>query len=289
MKFDAAFVLLSGLSLLTSLGFAIPETQSAAAENKICPFYVCNSPIVRPIPQNGACFCPLIPPKKVDTSHDAAFESKPPSSPSSHHPCIKELTRRKPPSLVLSRQSLPQPPATLLPILNLATDLWAIQTVGALTNPLQFTFLCSNFSLARPALQGYNTTSLSRTFCSAASSFGNGGSSSSNSSIPTFPALALINQLTVQYSTQIWITQAVGALSCNGTGTGAHGNETKKKNPNQNTKLATECQHKKLATLCRIFDVAGADAVGLDGTDVKNQICAAAEGRPVDVLPVPVF
>ncbi|KAI4209184.1 MAG: hypothetical protein LQ351_007859 [Letrouitia transgressa] len=250
MKFHAAFILVSGFSLLTSLGSAIPHTQSAATENKICPFYVCSGPIFRPIPQNGACFCPLTPPENADTSHDATFE--------------KTNKREKLP-LVLPRQSPPQPPATLLPILNLATDLWAIQTVGTVTNPLQFTFLCSNFSLARLALQGYNTTSLSRTFCSAASSFG-------GSSTPTFPALDLINQLTIQYSTQIWITQAVGALSCN-----------------SDKKPATLCQKMKLATLCHLLDVTGANAVGLDGTAVKNQICAAAEGHPVNVLPVPVF
>ncbi|KAI4164143.1 MAG: hypothetical protein LQ342_002107 [Letrouitia transgressa] len=193
---------------------------------------------------------------------------------------VSKTDKKENSSLVLRRQSPPQPPATLLPILNLATNLWAIQTVGALTDPLQFTFLCSNFSLARLALEGYNTTSLSRTFCSAASSFGSGSSSSST---PTFPALDLINQLTIQYSTQIWITQAVGALSCNSTK--GHGNE---KRPN-GQKAATLCQNKKLATLCHMLDVAGADAVGLDGTAVKNQICAAAEGHPVDVLPVPVF
>lgn len=90
MKFHAAFILLGGLFLLTSLGSAVPNIQSTTPENKVCPSYVCSGPIVRPISQNGACFCPLTLSKNVDTSHDAAFESKLHSPlPPSHHQCVK--------------------------------------------------------------------------------------------------------------------------------------------------------------------------------------------------------
>ena len=136
-------------------------------------------------------------------------------------------------------------------MLNLATDLWGIQTIGALTSAEQFSFLCTNFSLTRLAEEGYNATSLHTIFCSAADAYQT-----------SLPSESLIQNLVAEYSTQIWVTQAIGAM----------GNDIK-----------------KIKVLCKLFDVDGANSVGQNGTFAKNEICAAANGTPVPLEPVPVF
>ncbi|KAL8775044.1 MAG: hypothetical protein Q9209_000523 [Squamulea sp. 1 TL-2023] len=135
-------------------------------------------------------------------------------------------------------------------ILNLASDLLAVQTVGAQTTPAGIEDLCDKFDLSRLQASGYNITTIKNVFCQAASSTG------------TLPSLAEVQRLTVEYSSWIWIFQAVGAL----------GND-----------------QVLLQQLCKSINVASSFSVGQNGTLVKNTICDVANGNPLPDVPVPRF
>ncbi|KAL8694193.1 MAG: hypothetical protein Q9224_003617, partial [Gallowayella concinna] len=68
--------------------------------------------------------------------------------------------------------------------------------------------------------------------------------------------------LTVEYSTWIWIYQAIGVV---------------KNSP------------RRLQKLCELIDVAGSFNVGQNGTLVKTTICNAAKGVALPAVPVPKF
>ncbi|KAL8956101.1 MAG: hypothetical protein Q9193_006276 [Seirophora villosa] len=142
-------------------------------------------------------------------------------------------------------------PPTQADILNLATDTFAVQLVGAQTTPAAIKFLCTDYDTSRLQASGYNVTALKSIFCQASSVF------------PTsLPDTQAVRALTVQYSSWIWIFQAVGALKGD--------------------------QH-RLKLLCRLIDVGGSFSVGHNGTLVKSQICNVGNGGELPAVPLPVF
>ncbi|KAL8689871.1 MAG: hypothetical protein Q9224_004540 [Gallowayella concinna] len=146
----------------------------------------------------------------------------------------------------------PQPRlANTAAILTLATELFGIQLIGAQTNQTSLEHLCGEFDLTRLRASGYNTTILHQMFCQAASH---------TVALDTF--FREIAVLTVQYSSYIWIFQAVGAL---------------KSDP------------KRLKQLCNLIDIPGSIREGQNGTLVKNTICNVARGIALPEVQVPFF
>ncbi|KAL8862622.1 MAG: hypothetical protein Q9178_001120 [Gyalolechia marmorata] len=139
--------------------------------------------------------------------------------------------------------------ATTADILNLASDLLAVQIVGTQSTPAEIAELCSEFDFSRLLASGYNVTTIENVFCQAAS-------------LAAIPSLTEIQQLTVEYSSWIWIYQAVGAL-------------------NNDLDL--------LKQLCESINVASAFGVGQNGTLVKTTICNVANGPGLPEVPVPQF
>lgn len=127
----------------------------------------------------------------------------------------------------------------------------AVQLVGAQTTPQALKNLCTDFDLSGLAAGGYNTTSLKSIFCEAASGLA-----------PALPPPDEVRALTIEYSSWIWIFQAVGAL----------------KNDNNRLKL-----------LCHLIDVPSAFSVGQNGTLVKDQICNVGNGGELPTVPLPSF
>ncbi|KAL8920433.1 MAG: hypothetical protein Q9172_004480 [Xanthocarpia lactea] len=169
------------------------------------------------------------------------------------------------PAPVNASQPTPQL-ATTADILNLASDLLgksclqlfittskthspAVQIVGTQSTPAEIAELCSEFDFSRLLASGYNVTTIENVFCQAAS-------------LATIPSLTEIQELTVEYSSWIWIYQAVGAL-------------------NNDLDL--------LKQLCESINVASAFSVGQNGTLVKTTICNVANGLGLPEVPVPQF
>ncbi|KAL8940114.1 MAG: hypothetical protein Q9211_002420 [Gyalolechia sp. 1 TL-2023] len=135
-------------------------------------------------------------------------------------------------------------------ILNLATDTFAVQLIGAQTNEAGLASLCSGLDLSRLQAEGYNVTALKEIFCYAASDQGE----------HPLPSIEKITANVIAYSSWIWISQAVGALKGD--------------------------KH-RLNLLCHLIDVGSAFSVGLNGTLAKDQICNVGNGGELPVVPIP--
>ncbi|KAI4232619.1 MAG: hypothetical protein LQ349_004892 [Xanthoria aureola] len=147
-------------------------------------------------------------------------------------------------------------PVVIQDILNLASDLFAIQLVGAQSRLDQLTNLCVNFDPTPLISQGYNFTLIHNIFCEA------GWATFLTGPAYTVPSNAYIQSLTTTFSSYIWIFQAVGALA----------NDPR-----------------RLSQLCRLIDPPSSAAVGQNATLVKDTVCKAAAGEPLPrVLELPV-
>ncbi|KAL8752648.1 MAG: hypothetical protein Q9184_005665 [Pyrenodesmia sp. 2 TL-2023] len=129
---------------------------------------------------------------------------------------------------------------TEVDIRNIATTTFAIQLIGAQTTHAGIESLCEDFDVSRLITLGYNATILNKVICEASSRLA-----------PDLPRPEQVTAYTIQYSSWIWIYQAVGAL----------------KN-DQN----------RLRLLCHLIDVPASFSVGQNGTLVKNQICNVGNG-----------
>ncbi|KAL8649487.1 MAG: hypothetical protein Q9226_005560 [Calogaya cf. arnoldii] len=153
-------------------------------------------------------------------------------------------------------------PVALQDILNLASDLFAIQTVGSKSSIEQLDQLCFRFDPTLLAYQGYNIPLMHKIFCEAAWALYICG----NNTDDCLSSRDAIQTLTVTFASYIWIFQAVGALS----------------NTANNTASVNQ--------LCNNIDTIDALQVGLDGVLVKNTLCKVANGGSLPVvleLPVP--
>lgn len=114
-----------------------------------------------------------------------------------------------------------------------------MQIVGAATSIEQLDALCAQSKTAngvsRLRASGYNIPILTKVICAGAAA-------------PALPSLDLIRELVAEVSTQIWIVQAIGAV------TGPQG----------------------VQNLCNWINVEAANAIGLVGDLVKKDVCAAA-------------
>ena len=113
-----------------------------------------------------------------------------------------------------------------------------MQVVGAATKHHELEFLCQNFirnSASRLAPLGYKLDLIGKIFCADVAG-------------DKLPPLGLVQALTRELSTEIWIVQAIGAV------TGRDG----------------------VQKLCELINVEAADAIGLQGDLVKKDVCAAA-------------
>lgn len=86
-------------------------------------------------------------------------------------------------------------------VLNSASELFAIQVVGAATSLDQLKFLCQAASSLSSRLQSgnYNTTLIQTVICNAAGS-------------KTLPSVDEIKTFTTEIATQLWIIQTIGAV-----------------------------------------------------------------------------
>lgn len=115
--------------------------------------------------------------------------------------------------------------------------------------------ISNSFDDTRLAAQGYNVTAIHNIFCEA------GWYTFLNGYHP--PEDSYVQSTTIQFSSYLWIFQAVGAL---------------KNDPG------------RLKQLCESIDVPSSYSVGHNGTLVKTAICDAANGvalPEVNLLPVP--
>ncbi|KAL8928621.1 MAG: hypothetical protein Q9172_000836 [Xanthocarpia lactea] len=148
-------------------------------------------------------------------------------------------------------------PVTTQDILNLASDLFAVQLAGTKSQLQQLTELCVKFDPTRLQAQGYNISAIHNIFCEAGwATFLNGGG---YNVIPS----SYTRDTAINLSSYIWIFQAVGALKNN---------------------------KGRLKQLCELIDVESSFNVGHNGTLVKISICDAADGiglPSVPSLPVP--
>ncbi|KAI4092341.1 MAG: hypothetical protein LQ339_007938 [Xanthoria mediterranea] len=147
---------------------------------------------------------------------------------------------------VNASQSVP----TIADILSLASDLLAVQLVGAQATPADIAKLCTDFDFTRLRASGYVISRMQQVFCQAASV------------TDSVPSLTEVQRLTLEYSSYIWIYQAVGALN---------GDKARVKR------------------LCASINVANAFAVGQDGTLVKTAICNYANGIELPKPNEPLF
>lgn len=122
-------------------------------------------------------------------------------------------------------------------VLETASELLAIQILGAATSLDQLKVLCDVFPASSSRLQAghYDINLIQKIICAAA-----GGKA--------IPSLQEITALTVEVSSEIWIIQAIGAVQ---------GKSGVKK-------------------LCDLINVSAASAIGLQGDLVKKDVCAAA-------------
>ncbi|KAI4265490.1 MAG: hypothetical protein L6R38_009389 [Xanthoria sp. 2 TBL-2021] len=150
---------------------------------------------------------------------------------------------------VNASQPVPQL-ANIADILSLSSDLLAIQLVGAQATDRDIAKLCTDFDLTRLRASGYVTYRMQHVFCQAASV------------TASFPSLTEVQRLTVEYSSYIWIYQAVGALN--------------------NDKVL-------IKQLCDSINVASAFGVGQNGTLVKTTICNYANGIELPKPDAPWF
>ncbi|KAL8634898.1 MAG: hypothetical protein Q9226_009417 [Calogaya cf. arnoldii] len=127
--------------------------------------------------------------------------------------------------------SLPQQAANITNITSLASDVLA--TDREIGN------VCGKFNLTRLRESGYVTYRMQHVFCEAASV------------VASFPSLTEVKRLTMEYSSYIWIYQAVGAL-------------------NHDRVLIKQ--------LCDSINVASSFDAGHNGTLVKTAICDYANG-----------
>ncbi|KAL8715603.1 MAG: hypothetical protein Q9220_000939 [cf. Caloplaca sp. 1 TL-2023] len=148
------------------------------------------------------------------------------------------------------------PLPSLADTLNLASDTFAIQLVGAQSNLRGLESLCSTFDPTRLHASGYNVSSIHRIFCQAAFVTAQRGG---GSAVPEFSE---VQALTMEYSSYLWIFQALGTLK------GDEGS---------------------LKGLCESIDEGSAFIMGLNGTLVKNTVCGAANGDSLPSVGVPVF
>ncbi|KAI4109982.1 MAG: hypothetical protein L6R37_000332 [Teloschistes peruensis] len=112
--------------------------------------------------------------------------------------------------------------------------------------------LSSELLGGRLAAEGYNTTSIKNIICQADKVF----------SPNDMPSIEQIRQNTIQYSSWIWIYQAIGAL--------------------QNDK-------NKLLELCLSINVGNSYLIGQNGKLAKSVICSVANGAPLPTVPQPIF
>ncbi|KAL8942328.1 MAG: hypothetical protein Q9216_001710 [Gyalolechia sp. 2 TL-2023] len=122
--------------------------------------------------------------------------------------------------------------------------------VGAQTTEAGVAFLCNGLDLSRLQAEGYNVTALKEIFCYAAGDQGE----------HPLPSIEKITANVINYSSWIWIFQAVGALKGD--------------------------KH-RLNLLCHLIDVGSAFSVGQNGTLVKDQICNVGKGGELPVVPIP--
>ncbi|KAL8848709.1 MAG: hypothetical protein Q9221_006253 [Calogaya cf. arnoldii] len=141
--------------------------------------------------------------------------------------------------LAIPQASLPQQAANITNIASLASDVLAIQIVGAQATDREIGNLCGPFNLTRLRELGYVTYRMQHVFCEAASV------------VASFPSLTEVKRLTMEYSSYVWIYQAVGALN-----------------------------HDKvlIKQLCDSINVASSFEAGHNGTLVKTAICDYANG-----------
>ncbi|KAL8802648.1 MAG: hypothetical protein Q9182_003664 [Xanthomendoza sp. 2 TL-2023] len=140
-------------------------------------------------------------------------------------------------------------------IINLASDVFAIQLAGSKSTWGQLNELCTHFDPSRLVGQGYNESRIHTIFCEATDATARN----------EYNVLSddYIQVTAIKYSSYLWIFQAVGAL---------------KNNKN------------RLKQLCKFIDVGSSFEAGLEGGLVRNTICDAAKGialPAVTSLPVP--
>lgn len=122
-------------------------------------------------------------------------------------------------------------------VLILASELYAVQLAGSVSTSNQLEFLCQDYvPLSSSRLQplGYDVGLIKRILCAAAGD--------------AVPSLELILALSKEISTEIWIVQAIGAVT----------------------------SHNGVQQLCDLINVEAADAIGLVGDLVKKDVCDAA-------------
>ncbi|KAL8873853.1 MAG: hypothetical protein Q9174_000733 [Haloplaca sp. 1 TL-2023] len=137
------------------------------------------------------------------------------------------------------------PPIDFQNVINLATNLFGVQLVGAYSRQQQLDALCFNFDPTRLNAQGYNITLLHNIFCEAGAATQVGGGD------PFVPNTPYIQNLTRFFSTYIWIFQAFGAMNNDPT---------------------------RLQVLCELITPEFSFKSGLDFDLVKLRICDGAKG-----------
>ena len=128
-------------------------------------------------------------------------------------------------------------PDAIQSVLETASQLFAVQIVGAATSLDQLRLQCEIFSSSSARLQtsGYDTALIQKIICTAA-----GGNA--------IPSLDEIVSLIDELSSEIWIIQAIGAVQ----------------------------SKSGIKKLCDMINVSAAFAIGLQGNLVKEDVCAAA-------------
>ena len=128
-------------------------------------------------------------------------------------------------------------PDAIQSVLETASQLFAVQIVGAATSLDQLKLHCEVFSSSSARLQssGYDTALIQKIICAAAGR-------------KTIPSLGEIRDLTAELSSEIWIIQAIGAVQ----------------------------SKSGVKKLCDMINVSAALVVGLQGDLVKKDVCAAA-------------
>ncbi|KAL8732214.1 MAG: hypothetical protein Q9166_002962 [cf. Caloplaca sp. 2 TL-2023] len=133
--------------------------------------------------------------------------------------------------------------------LTLSSELFAIQLVSSYVYLQDYENLCEKFDISRLHSLGYNITSMKHIWCQAfTDTYWRGGG------IPDIRKGDEIQALTTDYSSWIWIYQAIGALD-NDQG--------------------------RLKQLCESINVTSSFNIGQNGTLVKTTICNAAAGIAV--------
>ena len=145
-------------------------------------------------------------------------------------------------------RQFPDPALISIQVTNLYL---AVQLIGAQTTASGIASLGTGPYDSRLAPEGYNVTAIRDVACQAS---GNGAS--------PLPSIDELQSLVVQYSSWIWIYQAVGAL---------------KGDPH------------RLNILCHLIDVASSFGVGQNGTLVSSQICNVGNGGELPAVPLPFF